>query len=246
LITLGLITILQFAFVALDVKGIVRIGTGFLYVAFIPGYLLLTFLLDGSQVIYISLRRLILSIPISLALSLVVGYLGYLISPRNVNELTQAFLIGISSIILIGLAFARQRRPRMRGGGAFYMFLLVLLIAVLTPALVASPGRDKQALSLYVLGPTGTLDDLPMIIDSGESIRVILGGEYVGDQPQSLTIVSSLGSQYSVDVNPPADTWSLDVEESFSQAGTFRLSWQLYRPGDVEPAGTVSIWVVVK
>ena len=120
----------QIFLVVFDFTTSLRAGVGFLFVAFIPGYVLQTFLLDNTRVVYISIRRLILAVPISLSVAVLLGLAGLVIDPKSINNIVQVMLIGIFDFICIGLAVFRRKNAKIRGYKYFLVFIFTLYFLV--------------------------------------------------------------------------------------------------------------------
>jgi uncharacterized membrane protein len=246
LLFLSLLTAGQLTFVWFGITNVLRIGTGFLFVVFVPGYLLLTVLLDGNRAVYIGLKRLILSLPVSMALSLGVGLVAYLVDPRSVDELVQAVVQGALVAILGVGAVIKRGSAVVRGIGNFVLFISVLAVTVSSFVFVVLPRSAPESYSFYVLGENGMVGEEPLVVQQGSPLKLVLGGEYVGEVPLVFVVTSSLGDRKIVKVNPPRDSWQIPIEETFQERGRFQLRWELSIAGSSVPVRELSLWVVVE
>lgn len=129
-IVITLLIVIQVLFVVFNVSSVLRAGLGFLFVAFIPGYILQTLLLDSGRVVYISIRRLVLAVPISLSIAVLIGLAGYLIDPKSVMSIVQVLMFCVFDFVILGLAVIRRRKAKLRGTSNFLVFIFILYILV--------------------------------------------------------------------------------------------------------------------
>jgi uncharacterized membrane protein len=143
LLLLLILIVIQLLFVVFGLTILPRVGVGFLFVAFIPGYVLLSSLLDSGRVIYISIRKLVLSVPLSLAISVLIGLIGILIYPKSMNNIIQVSAISGFDFLAIGFSFFRRRGSSLRGFTNLIIFISVLFILATMFPIISSLISDK-------------------------------------------------------------------------------------------------------
>lgn len=249
LLLLAFLILVQFFLVGANITNVVRMGIGFLFAAFIPGYLLLTLLLDIGRVAYISLSRLVLSVPTSLAISVLIGLASITVYPASISAMNQTILIGIFDVVVLFAVIVRRtsRGSRFRGRGNLWLFLITLLV-IIPGFLVAFPiEQEKQFISMYITDQNGKTDDFPLVVEKSQPTRLILGGQYRGANHQELILSSSLGDERIILVSSPEDTWSIETEVSFADPGLHKVEWELRALSPNYPVvRTVSIWLIVR
>jgi uncharacterized membrane protein len=128
LLVILLFIFIQIFMVVFNINTFPRAGMGFVYIAFIPGYVLQTLLLDNGRIVYISLRKLILAVPISLSVTVLLGLAGLLFDTKSINNITQVFLIAVFDLVVVGFAYFRRRNTKIRGTINFMIFISVLFL----------------------------------------------------------------------------------------------------------------------
>ncbi len=124
-----LIILLQIAFVVLDRGGIARVAFGFMLVSFLPGYTLLAILYDVSKFRFGPLEHTVLSLPISLALSALLGLALHSFG-LGVSALTQVVCLGAFSMLTTLIAFWKETRyPHTRPLDTILYFAMMVVCA---------------------------------------------------------------------------------------------------------------------
>jgi uncharacterized membrane protein len=239
-------TLLQMLLVLLDIAGPIRAGSGFLFVSLWPGYsFLAAFYRLYRQNLMGILEHVVLSVPISLALNVV---LGLVLNNLNLSIRPEAHVLWMG-FLTCALALVAMVHPhtdhgnKLRYSLAFIGALTVaLLLGVFVHSIILS---DKESyLSLYVLGADGQAVDYPIEVAAGTPVQITIGVNYGGTSVEDFHLVSPIEGEIALSVQP-GDEWEKNVELTLTQPGLHRVSWDLYRSGMNVPARSVHLWLKV-
>lgn len=234
---------LHLLFVTANYHGPLRLISGFLFVSFLPGYALLAALLQPQLTRFSTLEHIVLSLPVSLALSTILGLLannfGIGIDPKT-------HVVWMSLFIFTLSALALYRQPLCVVRFTHYAPIVGSIIAasfVFTLAVdnLTLP-TEGTLLSLYILDAETTSMNYPRTVSVGAETELIVGGQFEGDAPQTYLLTSSTGTENSL-ILQPGEQWRLPVTINLKNTGLHRLEWNLYSSTSEQPLRTVQLWV---
>jgi len=243
------LTAIQFFLVWLDVHGIIRSSLGFLFVALLPGYTLITIFYRRFGFTLTFLERLVLSVPLSLALSTIIGLV---LSTIGLGTSPKIYALMTSLVIVIGVVASFARSPRDTNTDAndrrdYWGLLGGLLVAALFIGLLAQPEfqarRNGAIASLYILDAAGRIADYPVSAQADTPIRIRVGVTNQSNQPQDFQLSSSLGEEI-LPILQPGQTWERQVDFSLTKPGLNLVSWTLVST-DGKLRRSVQLWINV-
>ncbi|MCA9925070.1 MAG: DUF1616 domain-containing protein [Anaerolineales bacterium] len=246
LVGILLVTAVQLIFVYFDLHGPVRVVTGFLFVALLPGYALLAGFYRPYRPRFHMLEHIALAIPLSLALNTIVGLTLNLVGLGLRPGLQ---VIWMSSITLIGVGWAWTKTTAHVDLMPQAWGILVSVIAAAALLNFATfsvePNGDDTFVSLYVVDEQESISMYPSSISVGEPFTLIVGGEYRGKTAQSFRLMSNTVDEPELLMLEPGMQWERPFTLTLSEPGRHLLSWELYQSETTTPARTVRIWVNV-
>jgi uncharacterized membrane protein len=246
---IALVIILQNVLMGFHIGGPIRYGIGFVFTAFVPGYLLLSLLFDSRKNQLDSLTKLCLSFPVSYSIAIIIGMIANEISSSSVQSQIQAITLSLLSISLFILLMMVRSKTKETGShiGIFSFFLIsVMVIMGGTHLLVNShPPNAQTHTSLYLAGEDGGRIYPPQQAPKNTPIHIQLGVEYDGEKAKRVIIRPPEGSDVFLDLNPQAQEVMIPFTIIPSTSGYIQYTWRLIDPDNAGIERQVDFWVVI-
>jgi uncharacterized membrane protein len=237
---------LQVALVFLGVGGPVRVASGFVFLALLPGYSFLTVCYRRYRQDYNLLEQVALAVPVSLAISAV---LGMLLNRAGLAFRAEALVVWMGLFTCGLAAIGMVRAPA--GSGPDRRFVAVasgIAGIALGLGLVAhgiAPQTPDHRVNLYVLDTQGQIAEYPAVASAKVPIQMRVGVTYQGPAEQRFQLVSSTGAQIPLTLQPGA-RWEAPMDVVLTQPGLQQVSWSLYGSDMQTPDRSVHLWVKVR
>ncbi|MBV7330761.1 DUF1616 domain-containing protein [Chloroflexi bacterium TSY] len=241
----ALLTLLQSTLIFLNYSGSIRVITGFLLISLLPGYALLAAALRPQKNSISPLEHIVLSIPVSLALSTTIGLimnnLGVGISPKAHVLWMSGIILGLCTVAIVRNQHAVSHTDKIQYGIGFGAIIAATLILNIPVSQITAP-PEIPIVSLYVLNNEGSIEDYPREVTVGMPIPVIIGGYYNGTEEQNYRLISSNHVEKMITLQP-GKHWELPLEFTLDQPGVQSVSWSLYPVESDTPKRTVQLWL---
>ena len=258
LVAIVSITLVLFPVVAFT-TGLLRIGLGFLFVIFFPGYTLLSALFPRRDKLS-GVERIALSFGLSIAvvplIGLILNYTPWGIKLYPILVSITFFIIAMSAIGWYRqqkLTAAERRSITLKATLASWMnmtkidkvlsILLVVAVAVALGSLgyaTAIPEQYEKSTEFYILNAGGKAGDYPRQVTSGEPVDLVIGIVNNEHQPTSYQVKITISDIEDISVN----VGTLGHKEKYEERVSFipqavgkqqRVDFYLYKNGRDEP-----------
>jgi uncharacterized membrane protein len=233
---------LHAAMVFLGVTGPVRVASGFIFLGLLPGYSFMAACYRRYRQDYNVLEQVALAVPVSLAISAILGMLLNTMSLAIRAEALVAWMgLFTCGLAVIGMARAAEQIADRRfvavvGGIVGVALGLGLVVQSIAPA-----PPDEQ-LNLYLLDARGQTEAYPAAARVNVPFQVRVGVTYHGPAEQLFQLVSSTGAQIPLTLQPGAQ-WEAPMDITITVPGVQRISWNLYRSDANRLERAVQLWV---
>jgi uncharacterized membrane protein len=228
-----------------EIIGPLRVATGFVFLTILPGYVLLTFFYQTNLEDHRFLFHLVLSIPVSLAITSTLGLLTNVLS-LSLEIIPSLIWLSIFILLLAFLSFFRTSNMRTQNLklNRFILItgLLVVLFAVNISLSSANENSESDFLGLYLLDNKSLTENYPSRAQAGIPFELLLCVEYEGRSEQKFILTSTQGSMVSFSLSP-GETWTEVVEVTMNEPGMHKVAWTLYKVGRNSPQREVRLWV---
>jgi uncharacterized membrane protein len=242
LIIIGL-SVFHLVLVLLGVTGIVRVASGFIFVALLPGYSLLATLYKPYRQDFNHLEQVALAVPTSIAVSAILSLLF-----NSIGMSTQADRYALWQCLLTcapAVARLLKQDTGQHLGHDFAVIVAGVLVVSLGVGIVATniaSHTDTEVVSLYLLDAKGQTADYPVNVSAGAPVQVRIGVSYQGVSVQQFQLVSPDGER-SVLTLQPGQTWEKTVSIDVGQKGLRQVAWNLSGTASNAINRSVHLWV---
>jgi uncharacterized membrane protein len=245
LLIIGL-TISHAALVLLNVTGTVRVASGFIFLALLPGYSLLSLCYRRYRQDYNVLEQVVLAVPVSLAMNAILGMLMNMLGLSIRPEVLVTWLALLTGGLAAGaiVRVPAEHRVDLRFAAVIGGLVGIALCLGVVSQYIAPPS-SRDVVSLYVLDASGRTEAYPAAARVDVPLQVRVGVSYQGHSAQQFELVSSTGTRLALGLQP-GEMWQETVDVTFANPGLQQVSWQLYRSDAAVPERSVQLWIDVQ
>jgi hypothetical protein len=203
-----------------NIEGPFRIAFGFLFLGFIPGYIILRFFRGILSFFHL----LLLSIPVSLSIATITGLLSSILFSNYVQSISQAILIEIIiiSFFIIGIIYPRNLERKELGLYFFVIMVLSFSVVVSFFARETPSHNDVAILDFEGLGD----ETYPIKLTKNSPFALQVGVELGSDVKVPIGLVCSHDT-LAVEIETNNTKISYPIEFSSNNPGLIALECSL-------------------
>lgn len=205
-----------------------KIATGFLLVAFLPGYTFLEVVYRRSRHNLLEYEQIALAIPVSLALDVLLGLLANNIPFIGIQSYLIWMVLLILSMTLMSVVWDSVS-VEMRSEQGFMLVGLICLSLVFG-SLVTLPTKPvvEPYLSLSIIPSNEGSITIPTTVVVDKPIQINIQIIYRGDTGREILLVTQ-GEQYEIHLKPD-DQKVIPYDLVFKELGYFQSRWDIIDP----------------
>ena len=249
-----------FTFIPLPGNDMIKPVLGVIFIAFLPGYTLISFLFPRNTDIS-STERLLLSFATSVAISALVGFilnfLPYGIHLGIIIYILVIFILYFSVITIIrrriiggdesyhpnigttfiGLVSGFRREGKLDKFLSIILLLLVILSISMTTYAVIKPKPSDNFTEFYILGADGKMSNYPTILNTNENASLTIRVANHEDSSTSYLVVTKYNGTIINENNislKDGQIISLPSNFSAGNPGTKEVEYLLYKEPDLQ------------